>query len=130
MKILYTTERGRRRGAGHGRTSDGRLGVELSIQKRSAARRTRQPNPRSFSPSGTPPASTPGAGGGSGSEAQASDSTIPPMWARSPGRGGGWQSPSTSTADLSRSTPRISCAERTRFALIEAMRATSTSRSA
>jgi len=61
MKILYTSEAVVEGGrAGQGRTSDGRLAVQLSVPKELAARVDLALIQRSFSRSGTPPVSNPG----------------------------------------------------------------------
>jgi len=81
MKILYTTRGGgRRRASRCGRTSDGRLVVELSIPKEIGGEGGPGTNPEQLSPSGTRLLPLRAAGGGSGSKLNAPTRRSPPMW--------------------------------------------------
>ena len=76
-KILYTAEAVVEGGrAGHGRTTDGRLDLQLAVPQEVGGQGVPAPTPSSCSPLATEPASSPRCWWWPGAQADAGDSTI------------------------------------------------------
>ena len=132
MKILYTTEAVVEGGrAGHGRTSDGRLAVELSVPKELGGDGGPGTNPEQLFAVGYAACFHSGLlAVAQGRSSMLLTRRSPPRWGSAPPVAAdlAWRSPSTYTRRTCHvSTPRTSCAEPTRSALTRTPRvATST----